>query len=175
VPKSPRDLNGKTLCFTSATALAGTLLPLLWLHDQGVDVRSLKIRYVGSQFSSILNAWSGEFDACGSTSRFYRGWSKKSPDKAKEIVLLWRTPPLPHNAVIARDDLPASLTGKVARALAALDTDPSVDQSQFKLDQQHFELADDSTYKPVAEFLKRYDVLIGLPDTLKNAVRNRSP
>lgn len=163
-PASPKDLAGKTICFTSATALAATLQPLMWLHDQGVDVKSLKIRYVGSQFSSILNAWSGEFDACGSTSRFFRGWSKKNPEKAKEIRLLWRTPPLPHNAVIARDDVPAAIGDAVAGALAGLDKDPAVDQGQFKIDQQHFELAGNDAYQPVIDFLRRYDAAIGLPE-----------
>lgn len=166
-PATPQSLAGKTLCLTSATALAATLQPLMWLHDQGVDVKSLKIRYVGSQFSSILNAWSGEFDACGSTSRFFRSWSKANPEKAKDIKLLWRTPPLPHNGVVARDDVPKEIGEQVARALAGLDKDPAVDQAQFKLDQQHFELATNAAYKPVIEFLKRYDAAIGLPAAFK--------
>lgn len=166
-PASPKALAGKSICFTSATALAGTLQPLMWLHDQGVDVKSLKLRYVGSQFSSILNAWSGEFDACGSTSRFFRTWARNNPDKAKDIKVLWRTPPLPHNAVIARDDVPAAVATRVAKALAGLDKDPAVDQSQFRIDQQHFELADNASYKPVVEFLRRYDAAIGLPAQIK--------
>lgn len=166
-PAAPKDLAGKTLCFTSATALAGTLQPLLWLHDQGVDIKGLQIRYVGSQFSSILNAWTGEFAACGSTSRFFRTWSRGNPDKAKDIKLLWRTPPLPHNAVVVRDDVPAGLAAAVARALAGLARDPAVDQSQFRIDQQHFELADNAAYKPVIEFLRRYDAAIGLPAQIK--------
>jgi phosphonate transport system substrate-binding protein len=166
-PTSPKDLAGKSVCFTSATALAGTLQPLMWLHDQGVDLKSLKIRYVGSQFSSILNAWSGEFAACGSTSRFFRTWSRNNPDKAKDLKLLWRTPPLPHNAVVVRDDVPAEVANRVANALAGLDKDATVDQNQFRADQQHFELADDSAYKPVIEFLRRYDTAIGLPPQIK--------
>jgi len=165
-PASPKALAGKSVCFTSATALAGTLQPLMWLHDQGVDVKTLKIRYVGSQFSSILNAWSGEFAACGSTSRFFRTWSRNNPGKAKDVRLLWRTPPLPHNAVIAREDVPAAVASAVANALAGLDKDPAVDQSQFRVDQQHFELADNGTYKPVVDFLRRYDAAIGLPATI---------
>ncbi|MDD5248969.1 MAG: PhnD/SsuA/transferrin family substrate-binding protein, partial [Rhodocyclaceae bacterium] len=166
-PAAPGELAGKTVCFTSATALAGTLQPLMWLHDQGVNVRSLKIRYVGSQFSSILNAWGGEFAACGSTSRFFRNWAHNNADKAKDIKVLWRTPSLPHNAVVVRDDVPADVANRVARALAELDKDPSVDQSQFHFDQQHFELADNGTYKPVIEFLRRYDEVIGLPEQIK--------
>lgn len=166
-PSTPKALSGQSICFTSATALAGTLQPLMWLHDQGVDVKTLKIRYVGSQFSSILNAWSGEFAACGSTSRFFRTWLRNNPDKIKDIKELWRTPPLPHNAVIVRDDVAADVANRVAKALAGLDKDPAVDQSQFRIDQQHFELADNSAYKPVIDFLRRYDAAIGLPAQIK--------
>jgi phosphonate transport system substrate-binding protein len=162
-PTDPKDLAGKTLCFTSPTALAGTLLPLMWLHDQGVDVKGLQIRYVGSQFSSILNAWGGDYAACGSTSRFYRTWARNNPERAKEMQALWRTPALPHNAVIARDDVPPELAQQVAQALARLDKDPEVDQSQFRIDQQHFEPADNAAYAPVVDFLRRYDSAIGLP------------
>lgn len=162
-PISPAQLNGAHVCFTSATALAGTLLPLMWLHDQGVDVRKLKIHYVGSQFSSILNAWGGEFVACGSTSRFFRTWAHDNPDKVRDIKVLWRTPPLPHNAVIARQDIPVPIANRVAAALVGLDKDPSVDKTQFHIDQHHFEFADNGTYRPVIEFLRRYDAAIGLP------------
>lgn len=166
-PSSPKALMGQTLCFTSATALAATLQPLMWLHDQGVDVKRLNIRYVGSQFSSILNAWSGEYAACGSTSRFFRTWTRNNPDKAKDIKEIWRTPPLPHNAVIARDDVGPEVADRVARALAGLDKDASVDQSQFRIDQQHFEVADNHAYKPVIDFLRRYDAAIGLPPQIR--------
>jgi phosphonate transport system substrate-binding protein len=167
ISDDPKQLAGKTLCFTSATALAATLQPLLWLHDQGVDVKSLNIRYVGSQFSSLLNAWSGEYAACGSAPRFFRAWLQKNPGKATEMQIVWRTPPLMHNPVIARDDVPAEVADQVAQALAGLDKDPAVDQSQFIISQQHFELADNQKYLPIIEFLRRYDAAIGLPEAIK--------
>ena len=136
--KQPRDLAGKMVCFVSPTAVAATMLPLLWLHQQGVDVKRLQIKYVGSQDSSILNAYAGDATACGSTVRFFGSWAKKDPEKAKEMQILWRTPSLPHNGIVARDDVDAALARRVAQALAGLDKDPAVDQSQFKKDQQHF-------------------------------------
>lgn len=168
-PASIQDLAGKTLCFTSPTAVAATMLPLLYLHDNGLDLKSIQIRYVGSQFSSILNAWGGEYAACGSTSRFMRTWSRNNPEKAKEMKILWRTPPLPHNGVIARNDVPPQVMRQVAAVLAGMDKDKELDQSQFRIDQQHFELASDATYKPVIDFLRRYDEIIGLPAAMKPA------
>lgn len=170
--KRPGDLNGKTVCFPSATAVAGTMLPLLYLAQQGVDVKSLRIKYVGSQDSSILNAYAGDAAACGSTVRFFGSWAKKDPEKAREMQVLWRTPSLPHNGIVARDDVDAALARRVAQVLAGLDKDPAIDQSQFKKDQQHFELATDETYRPMRDFLRDYDKAIGLPSTMR-VVRER--
>jgi phosphonate transport system substrate-binding protein len=164
---SPKDLAGKKLCFPSASAVAGTMLPLMVLHDAGVAVKDLQIRYVGSQFSSIVNAYTGDFAACGSTVRFWRVWSRENPDKAKDMTVLWRTPSLPHNAVIARDDVPEAVSREVAAVLAGMDQDKELDQSRFLIDQQHFETASNATYRPMLEFLRRYDEAIGLPAPIK--------
>lgn len=162
-PATPKELAGKTMCFPSASAVAGTMLPLMYLHDNGVAAKSIQVRYVGSQFSSILNAYTGEFAACGSTARFWRAWSRENPEKAKDMKVVWRTQSLPHNSVVARDDVAESLSGRVAAALAGMDQDRDLDQGQFRIDQQHFELANNATYRPMLEFLRRYDEAIGLP------------
>lgn len=162
-PASPRELSGKTMCFPSASAVAGTMLPLMYLHDNGLPVKDIQMRFVGSHFSSILNAYTGDFAACGSTVRFWRTWSRENPDKAKEMKVVWRTPFLPHNSVVARDDIPEALSGRIAAILAGMDQDKGLDQSQFRIDQQHFEIANNAAYRPVLEFLRRYDEAIGLP------------
>ncbi|MDP2752653.1 MAG: PhnD/SsuA/transferrin family substrate-binding protein [Rhodocyclaceae bacterium] len=165
--KHPKDLNGKTLCFVSPTAVAATMLPLLYLHQQGVDVKRLQIKYVGSQDSTILNAYANDAVACGSTVRFFGIWAKKDAEKAKEMQILWRTASLPHNGIVVRDDVEPTLAKQVAQALAGLDKDPAVDQTQFKKDQQHFELATDDTYRAMRNFLRDYDKAIGLPSTMR--------
>lgn len=161
--RQPADLNGKTLCFVSPTAVAATMLPLLHLARQGVDVKSLQLKYVGSQDSTILNTYAGDAAACGSTVRFFGSWAKKNPERAKEIQVLWRTQSLPHNGFVARDDVPPAVARRAAELLAGLDKDPAVDQGQFKKNQQHFELATDETYRPMRTFLADYDKAIGLP------------
>jgi hypothetical protein len=74
---------------------------------------------------------------------------------------------LPHNGVIARDDVDAVLARRVAQTLAAMDKDSALDQTLFKKDQQHFELATDETYRPMQSFLHDYDKAIGLPSTMR--------
>lgn len=164
---NPRDLAGKPLCFSSATAVAATMLPMLHLHELGLNVKENPIKYVGSPISAIMNAYTGDAHACGTTVRFWRNWSRDNPDKAKELETLWMTGTLPHNGVIARNDVPAAITQQVALVLAGLDKDPDLDQSQFKLGQAHFELGSNDTYQTMTSFLKRYDESIGLPPQMK--------
>ncbi|MHB9100818.1 MAG: phosphate/phosphite/phosphonate ABC transporter substrate-binding protein [Sulfuricella sp.] len=165
---SARDLSGKTLCFPSPTAVAATMLPLLFLHDQGLDVKKdIQIRYVGSLTSSLLTAYTGDATACGTSVRFWRAWSKENPDKAKQMRVPWKTEPLPHNAIVARSDIDPKLAQQVASVLAGMDKDKELDQQQFKVGQQHFELAGNASYKPMRDFLIRYDQAIGLPTSMK--------
>lgn len=171
---SPRDLAGKAVAFPSATAVAGTLLPLSWLQDNGLDVtRELEIKYVGSQFSSLLNAYTGEVAACGSTVRFWRVWSRENPDKAAEMEVLWQTESLPHNAVIAHRDIDPAFAARVGQILAGMDKDPKLDMSQFKQDQAHFEAATDATYTRMSDFLAGYDQRIGLPAGIKSKLMGK--
>jgi phosphonate transport system substrate-binding protein len=166
---SAKALSGKTLCFPSATAVAATMLPLLYLQEaQGVAVKQdIQIRYVGSQFSSLLNAYTGEAAACGTSVRFWRTWSRENPDKASQMRVIWKTPSLPHNAVVARSDIDPKLAQQVASVLAGMNKDKELDQQQFKRDQQHFESASNASYKPMQDFLRRYDQAIGLPPSMK--------
>lgn len=163
-----KDLKDKSICFVSPSAVAATMLPLMFLHEEGIDTsKDLKIRYVGSQDSTILNAKSGECDISGSTVRFFRSWSKKNPELAKDIVILWKTEPFVHNSIIVRSDVDKTIAKKVAEALVALSKDTSVDQTVFKKDQQYFEFATNKTYDKANRFFKKYDKLIGLPDDMK--------
>ncbi len=162
------DLKGKTLCFPSATAVAATMLPLMYLYDHGIKInQDVRVNYVGSQYSAILNAYTGDADACGTTTRFWRIWSRDNPDKAKRMSVIFTTLPLPHLGVVARNDVSPQLASQVARVLAGMDQDPAVDQRQFEIDQAHFELASDANYQPMEEFLKRYNQTIGLPSSMK--------
>ncbi len=166
-PHQPRELTGQPLCFPSASAVAATMLPMLYLHDHGVNLKETPIKYVGSPASAIMSVYSGDAAACGVSVRHWRIWSKENPDKADELEPVWLTSSLPHNGVIARSDVPPKLAHQVAAALIGMDKDPNLDQSQFKADQAHFEAAPEGLYKNMEQFLKRYDEAIGLPAQMK--------
>lgn len=166
--KKFNDMKNKTICFVSPSAVAATMLPLMHLQENGINVsKDLKIKYVGSQDSTILNAKSGECDISGSTVRFFRSWSNKNQDGAKEIDIISKTEPFVHNSIIARSDISATLSKQVADALVGLSKDKNIDQKLFKKDQQHFEYATNATYNKAKKFFLKYDKTIGLPEDMK--------
>ncbi|MBI5936458.1 MAG: phosphate/phosphite/phosphonate ABC transporter substrate-binding protein [Betaproteobacteria bacterium] len=166
-PRQPRDLAGQIICFPSASAVAATMLPMLYLHDHGLNLKETSVKYVGSPASAIMSVHSGDAAACGVSVRHWRIWSKDNPDKAGTLEPIWQTASLPHNGVIARSDVPPKLAQQVAAVLIGMDKDPNLDQSQFTADQAHFETAPEGLYKIMEQFLKRYDEAIGLPAQMK--------
>lgn len=57
--KNFEQLRGKSISFPAPTALAATTMPLYFLEQNGIDVKKdINKKYVGSQYSSILNAYS---------------------------------------------------------------------------------------------------------------------
>lgn len=166
--KSFNDVKGKKICFVSPSAVAATMLPLMYLQEHGIDVsKDLNIKYVGSQDSTILNVKSKECDIAGSTVRFFRSWSEKNIDASKDISVLWKTEPFIHNSIVAREDVPKKISKQVADALVGLSKDKSVNQSLFKKEQQFFVYATNKNYTKAKKFFITYDKVIGLPDDMK--------
>lgn len=128
------DARGKRLALTGAHSVAGRLVPLKALADQGIDP--------ASYFSSVLTAadpeqavtmlFTGEADLAA-------GWSSLAGDAASgysfgvftrmvssgaltmdSLKILWQSPLIPFGPHAVRDDLPAELKGLIAKALMAM-------------------------------------------------------
>lgn len=166
--RAPAALRGKTVSFAAPTALAGTLMPLMFLKDQGLDVgHDLTPLYVGTHYSAILNTYTGNSAAAGVWRHAWDRWCRENPDKAEAMHVLWETPSLPNLGLVARADISPELSAHVVRVLADLDHDPLGQGILGHAGLDGFESATDASFAPVAEFLDRYERLIGLPPALR--------
>jgi len=162
--KNPKDVEGKKVSFPAPTALAATLMPLFYLHQKGVDTeKKIEKKFVGSQYSSILNAYTKDSDIAATWPPPWRKWQEENPEKAKDMMLIWQTEPLPNNGVVAKHNVDIELAKKVANALVSLSSTKEGVEILKNAGFAGFELANDQTYAPVTEFLKEYDATIGLP------------
>ncbi len=152
------DLKGKAVSYPAPTALAATLLPQWYLYSHGLDIkRDIENRYVGSQESSILNAVQGKVAAAATWPPPWLAFAKARPEDAAKMMVIWETEPLVNNGLVVRSDVPAELEQRVGRLLFALHTHSQGQDILAPMELSRFEPASDATYKPVREFLARFE------------------
>ena len=156
--KKVTDLKGHAVSFPAPTALAATMMPQYYLQQHGLNVmKDIDIKYVGSQESSIMNVMLGNTKAGATWPPPWRALSKERPELAKELKVVWQTPPLPNNGLVVRDNVDKNIVRKVKQLLLSLHQHKQGKKWLQKMELSKFESASNDTYKPVVAFLKRFD------------------
>jgi|AGTN01.3.fsa_nt_gi ABC-type phosphate/phosphonate transport system, periplasmic component len=152
------DLKGQAISYPASSGLAATMLSQAFLHEQGLDVmHEVSNLYVGSEESSILNAYLRKTAAGTTWPLAWNRFQRDEPDKAGQLMIKWETGALPSNALVARDDIPADLVRRIAALLIGMH---ETEEGRWALDNillHRFELADAATYEPVKDFLVRFN------------------
>ncbi len=152
------DLKGRAVSFPAPTALAATMMPQFYLYSHGLDVmHDIDIRYVGSQESSIMNVYLGDTAAGATWPPPWRALAKERPELNTALEIKWSTSPLPNNGLVVRDDVPKAIVQQVAELLFSLHTHKPGKQWLKRMELSRFEAADNKTYAPVLEFLKKFN------------------
>lgn len=154
----PADLKGKAVSYPSHTALAACIMPQYFLHTHGVNVMAdIENRYVGSQESSIMNAYLGKTAAGATWPTPWRAFQKTHPQKAAELKIAWETETLLNNSVMARDDVPAALLEQVRRLLLQLDQTEEGRTILAGMETTRFLPATDKEYDLVRSYIARFE------------------
>jgi len=156
--ETPRDLVGKVVSYPSHTALAACIMPQYFLFDHGIDVRKdIRNRYVGSQESSIMNAYIGQAAAGATWPPPWRLFQKDRPREAEELKVIWETPSLLNNSVMVRDDFPQETGQRVRQLLLELHDVPQGRTVLEAMGTSRFHPADDSRYAEVRDYVARFE------------------
>lgn len=151
------DLRGKTIAYPAPTALAATMMPQFFLRQHGLDLmRETQSRYVGSQESSILNAYRGDAAAAATWPPPWRAFVKEHPAEAAELKVMWETDPLPGNSLVVRDDVPPELAARVVRILTTLHQSEAGRTILAGMEAHGIVPATEDTYIPVRVFLDEF-------------------
>jgi phosphonate transport system substrate-binding protein len=154
----PADLRGKVVSYPSPTALAACIMPQYYLHQQGIDVnRDIDNRYVGSQESSIMNAYLRTAAAGATWPPPWRLFQKEHPREADELRVAWETPPLLNNSVMVRNDVPAAVREAVRQRLLTLAQTPAGREILAGMATARFHAADDASYAPVRDYVAAFE------------------
>ncbi len=156
--KTPADLKGKTVSYPSPTALAACIMPQYFLHRQGIDVnKDIQNAYVGSQESSIMNAYLGKSAAGATWPPPWRLFQRDHPAEAEQLELIWETPPLLNNSVMLRDDVPAAVGEVIRKILLDLAQTPEGQKILAGMATARFHAADDASYAKVRDYVATFE------------------
>ena len=152
------DLKGKTVSFPAPTALAATMMPQRFLHDNGLNITNdIESLYVGSQESSIMNVYLGKSAAASTWPSPWFSFIKERPEVAEEFKVMWETPSLPNNGLVAKKTLDASLVHRVSELLLNVHTSPEGQRILEAMQLSRFEPANNASYEPVKLFLEKFE------------------
>ncbi|MDD3008120.1 MAG: phosphate/phosphite/phosphonate ABC transporter substrate-binding protein [Arcobacter sp.] len=156
--RSFEDVKGKKISYPASTALAATLLPQYFLHENGIDVnKDIENIYVGSQESALMNIYLKTTDLCATWTQPWEKFKKERPEIANEMKVLWETKSLPNNALVAKDDMPKELVEKISKLILELNTNPEGELILYRINLTHFEKADENTYNIVKDFITDFE------------------
>lgn len=156
--KIPTDLKGKAVSYPAPTALAATMMPQYFLQTHGVNINhDVTNKYVGSQESSIMNVFLGTVSAGATWPPPWKSLSDENPELKEQLKIIWETPSLPNNSVLARQDIPASLVNQVQELIVNLHKSPEGQEILNKMYLSKFEKADNATYASVKAFMKEFE------------------
>ncbi len=104
-----------------------------------------------------MNVYLGKSAAASTWPPPWRAFIKERPEVAEKVIVKWQTPPLPNNGLVVRSDVPQSTVKKVKNIILSLHTHAEGRTILETMELSRFEAADNATYEPVREFLKRFE------------------
>ena len=146
------QLNGQTVAFPTAAAIASTWLPLGMLKDQGMQVTP---QYVNSMDSVYRSVAKGLFSAGGGEMRTF---GTIDPEVRNELRILWTSEALPPFAFEAHPRVPKEAVARLQKAMTEMEHDAQGVVLLKAVNFKAIEVTDDSDYndmrklniKPVA-------------------------
>ncbi|MCV6639206.1 PhnD/SsuA/transferrin family substrate-binding protein [Candidatus Albibeggiatoa sp. nov. NOAA] len=155
--QNPIDVKGQSVSYPAPTALAATMLPQYFLHTNGINVnQDIENLYVGSQESSIMNAYLGKVAAAATWPLPWKIFLKEKPDFAAELEVKWETPTLPNNGLVVRADIPQEVVQKVSALLFTLHENKAGQEILARMPLSKFEAADHQTFQVVRDFIQTF-------------------
>lgn len=156
--KEPIELKGKRVSYPAPTALAAAIMPQYFLYTNGIDTNiDIDNIYVGSQESSIMNVYLGNVTAGATWPPSWRSFQKDHPEQAKQLKVIWQTPPLINNSVMVRDDFPAIMSQQIQSLIVNLADSPQGQIILTGMETALFTIAQNEDYDVVRTYIKHFE------------------
>ena len=159
--KKITDLKGKTVALFPSKTVPGTMMPLYYLYQNGLNVNSDIIRVNVSSFeSAIIATYIDKSKAGMCLKRSWDVYIKNHPEILSKVEVKWQTPVLINNALLIKNSMDTAVSAQLMNLLFSMQTTMDGKAALNKLQFTGFKKADQGTYKPMIDFKRRYDAVI---------------
>ena len=155
------DLKGKLVASVGNPALGGHILPMLYLFKKGLNVNTeIKLKYLESFESIILNIYLGKCSAGFTTLTGWNNFLKKRPEVATKVSIKWQTPAVVGNPLLIRNDVSEETISQLRRVILTMHLNEKGKKALADIGYLKFIPTDSNTYRPLRNILKEYQELI---------------
>lgn len=148
IARFPEDARGLSISFADAGSTSGWLIPHHWFASQGLDPRSFFRYHDGaSHAANVISVASGQVDLATDFDRNFNAMLASGRVRADQAQIVWRSAPLPNDALAVRHDLDA--VSKAAVAAAAMAITPELAQRVMPANYTGWVPATAETYAPI--------------------------
>lgn len=157
---SVKDIKGKMVSFPGKGSVAGTMMPLYFLQQNGIDVnKEIQIENLNSFESCMLNVYVGKSIVAGGPYVSWLNYNKINPDIASSLTVRWMTPPLVNFAVIIKNTH-LGLQQKLSQILLEMQNNDEGKRALEKINYSGFEQATIEKYAPVEKFINTFNTTV---------------
>jgi phosphonate transport system substrate-binding protein len=123
IARFPQDARGMSISFADAGSTSGWLVPHHWFLTQGIDPRSFfRYRDGASHAANVISVASGQVDLATDFDRNLAAMIAAGRVRADQVKVVWRSAPLPNDALAVRRQLDPGLKAALSQAALAIDT-----------------------------------------------------
>jgi phosphonate transport system substrate-binding protein len=121
IARFPEDARGMSISFADAGSTSGWLIPHHWFMTRGIDPRSFfRYRDGASHAANVISVASGQVDLATDFDRNLAAMIAGGRVREGQVRVVWRSDPLPNDALAVRRDLHPGLKAALAQAALAI-------------------------------------------------------
>ena len=118
----PEDAKGLTISFTDAGSTSGWLIPHFWFKTHNIDPHSyFKYHDGASHAAQSIAVVSGQVDLATDFDRNLNAMVAAGRVKEEQVKIVWRSDPLPNDALAVRKGLDAETRATIAKVALGID------------------------------------------------------
>ena len=150
--KTVADLKGKTFAFVDPSSTSGHLFPKAGLKKVGFDTEKDfgRVIFSGSHDSNAVAVQNKKIDAVAIADRILDAAIAKGLAKREDLVVVWKSDPIPESPTVWRKDLDPALKKRIQAAFLEVKNIPWSDQGEVN----GFHPTNDAAYNIIRETAK---------------------